>query len=116
MKLLGESKLLRIFVGSCDKVNNTPLYEFIVFSAKRFGLAGATVLKGVMGYGATSVIHTAKILDLSEDLPIVIEIIDEESKISSFITSIEKYLESSKYGGLITTEKVNVIIYKPSKK
>lgn len=105
--------MLRIFTGSHDKVGGTPLYEFIVYSAKRAGLAGATVLQGVMGFGANSRIHTAKILTLSADLPMVIEIVDESAKIDEFVVSIHKYLQKSQYGGLITTEKVNVLVYRP---
>jgi PII-like signaling protein len=115
MELRGEAKLLRIFLGSQDKVNGKPLYEEIVFAAKKQGLAGATVLKGVMGYGANSLIHTTKILDISDEIPVVVEIIDEEEKISNFINTINPYFENSKYGGLITTEKVGVLYYKGSK-
>lgn len=114
-KLKGEATLLRIFVGELDKVNHRPLYEVIVYAARKFGLAGATVLKGIMSYGAQSVIHSAKILALSDDLPIVIEIVDEDLKIKGFIEVIEPYFPNSKYGGMITTEKVNVIYYKPGK-
>ena len=116
MKIEGEAKLLRIFVGSSDKMNNTPLYEFIVYEAKRFGLAGATVLRGVMGYGASSMVHSAKILAISDDMPIIIEIVDEASKIEQFLTTVEKDFEKSKYGMLVTMEKVNVIHYSHSTK
>lgn len=114
--LSGDSALLRIFVGELDKVNNRPLYEVIVYAAKRFGLAGATVLRGIMSFGANSVIHSARILAISDDLPIVIEIVDSEEKVKEFVKSIEPYFPNSKYGGLITLEKVNVLFYKPSKK
>lgn len=90
-KLKGEATLLRIFVGELDKVNNRPLYEVIVYAAKKFGLAGATVLRGIMSYGAGSIIHTARILSLSDDLPIVIEIVEESSKIQEFIKIIEPF-------------------------
>lgn len=116
MKIEGEAKLLRIFVGSSDKMDNTPLYEYIVYEAKRFGLAGVTVLRGVMGYGANSIIHSTKILAISDDLPIVIEIVDQTDKIDKFIALIEPHFEHLKYGVLITTEKMNVIRYSPSKK
>lgn len=114
-KLKGEATLLRIFIGELDKVNNRPLYEVIVQAAKKYGLAGATVLRGIMSYGAGSIIHSAKIISLSDDLPIVIEIVDEEVKIQEFIEIIEPYFPDSKYGGMVTTEKVNVIYYKPGK-
>lgn len=115
MKSEGEAKMLRIFVGSSDKINNIPLYEEIVFAAKKSGLAGATVLKGVMGFGANSMIHSAKILSISEDLPVIIEIIDEEKKIDLFIPEIEKYFDNLKYGVLITSEKVKVLRYSAKK-
>ena len=88
MTLSGEAKLLRIFTGSQDKAGQTPLYEFIVYSAKRAGLAGATVLQGVMGFGANSRVHSAKLLTLSSDLPMVIEIVDEAEKIDQFVDAI----------------------------
>jgi len=116
MKIEGEAKLLRIFVGSTDKVNGTPLYEFIVYAAKRFGLAGATVLRGVMGFGANSIVHSAKILAISDDMPIIIELVDEADKIEQFLASIEKDFEKSKYGMLVTLEKINVIHYSPGSK
>jgi PII-like signaling protein len=115
-KLKGEATLLRIFVGELDKVNGRPLYEVIVYAAKKYGLAGATVLRGIMSYGAGSIIHTARILSLSDDLPVVIEIVDESSKIQEFVKVIEPFFPGSKYGGMITTEKVNVIYYKPADK
>jgi hypothetical protein len=115
MKNEGEAKLVRIFVGSSDKINNVPLYEEIVFAAKRSGLAGATVLKGVMGFGANSIIHSAKILAISEDLPVVIEIVDDAEKIDQFLPEVENFFNNSKYGVLITTEKVMVIRYAAKK-
>ncbi|HBZ66264.1 MAG TPA: hypothetical protein DEO70_05450 [Bacteroidales bacterium] len=115
MNLSGEAKLLRIFTGSQDKAGHTPLYEFIVYSAKRAGLAGATVLQGVMGFGAGSNIHSAKILTLSGDLPMVVEIVDEAEKIDKFVATIQQHLQKSAFGGMITTEKVNVIVYRPEK-
>jgi PII-like signaling protein len=116
MEIKGEAKLLRIFCGTADKVNNIPLYEFLVYEAKREGLAGATVLKGLIGYGATSRVHSAKFFELSEDLPVVVEIVDEAVKIDTFILSVTKHLENLKFGALITTEKINVIHYAPAKK
>ncbi|HKJ32604.1 MAG TPA: DUF190 domain-containing protein [Balneolales bacterium] len=111
-----NSKLLRIFVGEQDKVGHEPLYEEIVFEAKRQKLAGATVTKGVMSYGANSLIHRAKLVDISEDLPIVIEIVDTEDKIDKFLDSVNELLEKSGSGGIITIEKATVIHYKPHKK
>ncbi len=115
MQIIGESKLLRIFIGESDKISNIPLYEKIVLIAKEKGLAGATVIKGTMGFGAASRIHTAKILRLSEDLPIIIEIVDEEKKIEDFIPLVDKLFEEAKCGGLITIEKAEIIKYSPPK-
>ena len=111
MKIEGEASLLRIFVGENDKIHNIPVYEKIVLLAREKGLAGATVLKGIMGYGKQSVIHTSKILTLSEDLPRVIEIVDTNEKIESFLDDVNKLFDEAKSGGLITIEKARVINY-----
>lgn len=108
MRLPREAKLLRIFVGEGDKYKGRPLYEAIVEDARRRGLAGATVLRGPLGYGASSRIHTAKILRLSEDLPMVIEIVDEEDKINAFLPDLDEMISE----GLVTLEKVEVIVYR----
>jgi PII-like signaling protein len=109
MKLQGEAKLLRIYLGESDKWQGQPLYEAVVLEAKRAGLAGATVFRGFMGFGAHSRIHTAKILQLSEDLPICIEIVDSEEKIQAFLPTLDPMLQE----GLVTMEKVEVIRYRP---
>jgi PII-like signaling protein len=109
MRLAGEAKLLRIFVGESDRYEGRPLYEVIVLEAKRFGLAGASVFKGFMGYGAHSRIHTAKILQFSEDLPVMVEIVDEEEKIRAFLPTLDRLVRE----GLVTLEKVEVIRYLP---
>jgi hypothetical protein len=111
MKLQGEAKLLRIFIGESDKIGGIPVYEKIVLDARKNHLAGATVYKGIMGFGAKSRIHTAKILRLSEDMPLVIEIVDEKSKIENFIPVVEDIFENSKCGGLITLERAEIIKY-----
>jgi PII-like signaling protein len=116
MKLTGEAKLLRIFLGESDKLNGRPVYEEIVLKAREAGLAGTTVMKGIMGFGANSIIHTSKILTLSEDLPLVIEIVDELVKIENFIPVINKIFESANVGGLVTIEKAEVIKYISTKK
>ena len=108
MRLPREAKLLRIFVGESDKYKGRPLYEAIVEDARRRGLAGATVLRGPLGYGASSRIHTAKILRLSEDLPMVIEIVDQEDKINAFLPDLDEMISE----GLVTLEKVEVIVYR----
>src|SRR5438093_13253902 len=99
--------LLRIFIGESDKWHHQPLYEAIVLKARELGLAGATVLRGPMGFGAHSRLHTAKILRLSEDLPVIIEIVESEQKIQSFLPELDKMVGD----GLITLEKVRVITY-----
>ncbi len=116
MKLSGEGKLLRIFLGESDHYRHQSLYDVIVLMAREKGLAGATVFRGVEGYGAASrVVHTAKILRLSEDLPLLIEIVDSEEKILSFLPVIEEILEEVGCGAMITMEKVDVIKYTPGK-
>ena len=111
MKLEGGGKLLRIFIGESDRLHGKPLYEAIVQKARETGLAGATVLRGVEGFGAKSRIHTAKILRLSEDLPIVVEIVDSEERIQAFRPIVDDMFAESGSGGMITLEKVEVIRY-----
>jgi uncharacterized protein len=112
MKLTGEGTLLRIFIGEADKVHHKSLYEEIVHAAREQGLAGSTILRGIEGFGARSrTIHSAKILRLSEDLPIVVEIVDTEEKIKAFLSNVNELLESSGGGAMVTLEKVNVIRY-----
>ena len=113
MKLEGDGKLLRIFLGESDRVNGRMMYEAIVRAARESGLAGATVLRGVEGFGAKSRIHTAKILRLSEDLPIIVEIVDTEEKINAFIPLVDELFSKSGGGGLITLERAQVIHYTP---
>jgi PII-like signaling protein len=107
MPLSSDAVLLRIFVGEDDKFEHQPLYEAIVLKAREMSLAGATVLRGPMGYGHSSALHTTKILRLSQDLPLVIEIVDTEDKIRDFTAAIEDMMGS----GLVTLEKVQVIRY-----
>ncbi|MDD5560946.1 MAG: DUF190 domain-containing protein [Candidatus Omnitrophica bacterium] len=108
MKIPSDGKLLRIFIGEADKWNGNPLYEEIVLLAKRNGMAGATAIKGFMGFGCKSHMHTAKLLRLSEDLPIVVEIVDSEEKINQFIPQLDTMVKE----GLVTLEKANVIMYR----
>lgn len=112
MHIEGEAKLLRIFIGESDLINHVPVYEKIVLEARKAGLAGATVTKGLMGFGGSSRIHTAKLLRLSEDLPLVIEIVDAEKKIEEFIPVLNSIFEEANSGGMITMEKVSIIRYK----
>jgi uncharacterized protein len=109
-----NAKLLRIFIGENDKVGQQPLYEAIVFEAKKQGLSGATVTRGIMGFGANSRVHTTKLFEISSDLPLVIEIVDSEEKIRKFIQAVDHLFEKTKSGGLVTLEKAEVIRYKSS--
>ena len=110
MTIPEEGYLLRIFIGESDKIGHRPLYEVIVLKAREAGLAGATVLRGVMGYGKNSILHTAKILRLSEDLPMVIEIVDSLDKVEAFLPELDAMITD----GLVTLEKVKVLRYKSS--
>lgn len=110
MELPQEAELLRIFIGESDKWQGKPLYEVIVEEARKRNMAGATVLKGVLGFGADSRLHTAKILRLSEDLPLVIEIVDRPERIAEFLPLLDTMIEE----GLVTLEKVRVIAYRHS--
>src|SRR5216110_1705300 len=108
MKIPESGKLLRIFIGESDRWHHQPLYEAIVLKARELHLAGATVLRGPMGFGKSSRLHTAKILRLSMDLPLVIEIVDGEERINAFLPDLDKMIA----GGLVTVEKVRVIEYR----
>lgn len=108
MMLPKDGKLLRIFIGENDKHDGQPLYEWIVHKARERGLAGATVLRGLEGFGANSRLHTAKIIRLSSDLPIVVEIVDTEAKIESFLALIDGAVGE----GMATVEKVEVHFYR----
>jgi PII-like signaling protein len=108
MNIPHDASLLRIFIGESDRWEHKPLYEAIVLKAREMHLAGATVVRGVMGFGASSRVHTAKILRLSFDLPLVIEIVDSEEKINAFLPVISQMMQ----GGLITMEKARVIEYR----
>ena len=111
MKLPEEGMLLRIFIGESDHYQGKALYEQIVLKARELNLAGATVLRGIMGFGADSRMHTAKLLRLSEDLPVIIEIVDTEEKLNSLLPFLDEVVKE----GLITLEKVRVIKYRHSK-
>lgn len=111
MKIEGEGQLLRIFIGENDQWEHQPLYEAIVKKAQQAGLAGATVLRGFLGFGAKSHIHTTKILRLSQDLPIVIEIVDKPDKVQAILPELDKMIGE----GMMTLEKVNVVAYRSEK-
>ena len=108
MKELEDAYLLRIFIGESDRHGHHPLYEAIVLRAREHGLAGATVIRGLMGFGKKSVLHTAKILRLSEDLPMVVEIVDGLEKIESFLPVLDQMIGD----GLVTLETVKLIAYR----
>ncbi len=108
MHLPQDAMLLRIFIGETDRWQHQPLYEAIVLKARELHLAGSTVLRGAMGFGKSSRLHTAKILRLSMDLPLVIEIVDSEEKIKEFLPVLDEMMK----GGLVTLEKVKVIHYR----
>jgi len=110
MKIPSEGKLLRIFIGEADRWQGKPLYEEIVVLARKEGMAGATVLKGFMGFGCKSHMHTAKVLRLSEDLPIIVEMVDSEEKINTFLPKLDVMVRE----GLITLEKAQVVMYRAS--
>jgi uncharacterized protein len=108
MQIPQDALLLRIFIGESDRADHKPLYEAIVLKARELHLAGATVLRGPMGFGKSSRLHTSKIIRLSMDLPLVIEIVDSEEKINSFLPVLDEMIG----GGLVTLEKVKVVHYR----
>jgi uncharacterized protein len=112
MEINRDARLLRIFINESDKIHSTSLFEYIVLQAKQKGMAGASVFKGIMSFGATSRIHSSKILRLSEDLPVLIEIVDELKNIEGFIPHLDKIIEEANCGALVTIEKAEIIKYK----
>ena len=110
MKLPYEAELLRIFIGESDRHHGKPLYEAIVHEARKRGMAGATALRGLMGFGAHSRMHSAKVLRIAEDLPVVIEIVDRPDRIAEFLPELDKMIEE----GLVTLERARVIAYRYS--
>lgn len=108
--------MLRVFIGESDKVDGRPVYKIIVEEARKQGIAGATVLRGFLGFGANSRIHTSKVLRLSEDLPVVVEIVDTEDKIEAFLPELGKMMGKMMGEGLVTLEKVRVITYRHNSK
>jgi uncharacterized protein len=112
MKMEGEGKLLRIFVGESDRFEGKPLFEAIVESVRREGLAGATVLRGIEGYGASSHLHTSRILRLSEDLPVVIEIVDTAENVERVLPTLDAMVGD----GMMTIERVHIVTYRGSKR
>ena len=112
MQIPEDAVLLRIFIGESDRWEHRPLYEAIVLKARERHLGGATVLRGPMGFGKTSRLHTAKVLNLSSDLPLIIEIVDSEENINAFLPELDRMIS----GGLVTLEKVKVLHYRGAEK
>lgn len=116
MELSVKTGILKIYTGETDKVHGRPLFEEIVFRARKDGLAGATVYKGIMSFGASHSIHTMKIFALSGDLPVIIEIIDNIDKLNNFIPVIQELMNLSKKGGMITMQENSVLRYAAGEK
>ena len=115
MKIEGNGKLLRIYIGANDRYGNIPMYEALIERAKEMGMAGCTIIRGVQGFGASHDIHKARILRLSENLPLLIEIVDSEECIRQAVTEFEKMVEEGGKGVLMTLETVEILRYKKGK-
>ena len=115
MEISGRAVRMRIYVGESDHLGHLPLYEAIVKRAREEGMAGATVIKGVLGYGASDHIRTSKLLDLSGDMPMVVEIVDGESRVEAFRPVLTEMMEECGKGGMVTLGDIQVIHYKPGK-
>lgn len=116
MKISGNAGILKIYVGESDKIHGRPLYEEIVFEARKAGMAGATVYKGIMSFGASHSVHTMKIFALSSDMPVSVEIIDNVEKLDSFAVKVNELMDHSKKGGLVTFQEVDVLRYQVGEK
>jgi len=114
-EITGQAIRMRIYLGESDRLGHLPLYEAIVKRARQEGLAGATVLKGVLGYGASDHLRTSKLLDLSGDMPLVVEIVDDADKIDAFRPILAEMMEKCGRGGMVTLGEIEVIHYQPGK-
>lgn len=112
----GKAQILKIYLGEADKYNGKPLYEALVLEAREAGMAGATVYKGILSFGASHSIHTMKIFALSTDMPVTVELIDSPDKISEFVEKVNEMIEKSTKGGLVTIQDLEVLRYKPGEK
>jgi PII-like signaling protein len=112
MDIHSKTRILRIYLSSTDKFDNEPLFEKLVFLAKKNKLAGATVIKGVMGFGASSAVTSTRFWSVSEKLPLIVEIVDEKEKIEKFIAATKPILEKVKKGIMVSIEKTDVVMYK----
>jgi PII-like signaling protein len=106
-------KLLRIFIGETDKYDHKPLYEALLYKGREDNIAGGAVTRGIMSYGASGVLHTAKLMDIAEDLPVTVEFVDTEEKIGSFMKTVAGMMEGAGCGGMATIQPVEVVYYKP---
>ncbi len=111
-----QIKRIRIYLSNTDKLKETLLYEALVFAARRYEIAGVTVIKGIMGYGTSSVIHSIKFWEVSDKLPVVVEIVDEAEKIQKYLDVVVPWIENLRYGCLITSEEVQVVLHKKGQK
>lgn len=109
------AQVMRIYISNTDKFKHVPLYEALIFAAKRYGMAGATAHKGIMGFGSSSVIYSTKFWTVSDKLPMIVEVIDEETNIKKFADQILPWFDKLRYGCLVTVENINVILYKHGK-
>ena len=116
METIGNKQILRVFTSSTDKFKHTPIYEVVVYAARRYGIAGATVFRGIMGYGSSSQISSQRFWEISEKMPVVVEIIDEAEKIEQFFETIKPYLDAVPKGCIVTLEPVRVVFTKSGKK
>ena len=116
MKISGKAGILKIYMGETDKVHGRPLYEEIVFEARKAGMAGATVYKGIMSFGASHSIHTMKIFALSGDIPVIIEIADSVEKLDEFTTRVNELMDLGKKGGLVIFQEAVVVRYESGEK
>ena len=116
MKISGKAGILKIYVGESDKVSGRPLFEEIIFEARKAGIAGATAFKGIMSYGASHSMHTQKIFALSGDMPVTIEIVDNRNKLNEFLSKVNELMDKSKKGGLITFHEIDVLRYEVGEK
>ncbi len=116
MKPGDKARRLRIYISSTDKFEHKPLYEVIVYSAREQGIAGATVLKGIMGYGSSSEVYTSKLWEITEKVPLVVEIMDEAHKIDTFIKTNKQFFENIGKGHIITVDDTNIIMHKAGRK
>ena len=116
MKISGKSGIIKVYVGESDKIHGRPLFEEIIFEARKAGIAGATAYKGIMSFGASHSIHTQKIFALSGDMPVSVEIVDTLKNLEKFSKKVNELMEHSKRGGLVTLQEVDVLRYEVGEK